>query len=85
MADMPLGPNYVDMYPTPTDMDPSDPLGQLAGTIDPPGLYIFTSAGYVAVGSPSETAPPSPASEAGQGTGVRPSGGGLARVPGKRS
>ena len=31
---MPLGPNYVDMDPTPTDMDPSDPLGQLAGTID---------------------------------------------------
>jgi hypothetical protein len=63
-----LGSPYIDTYATPADLDPSEPIGQVALTLDPLTLWVFTVTGYVAVGSASGTAPASPASEAGAGT-----------------
>jgi hypothetical protein len=57
----------VDVYDTSAELDPSEPIGQLALTLNPLTLWVFTSTGYVAVGSPSGSSAPSPASEAGQG------------------
>jgi hypothetical protein len=60
---------YYEVYDTLTEMDPSEPLGQLALVRDPLGLYVFTSTGgYVLVASPAVgSIPPVPASETGQG------------------
>jgi hypothetical protein len=56
-----------DVYDTATEMDPSEPIGQLALSLDPLVFWVFTTSGYVAVASATGTAPPSVASEAGQG------------------
>jgi hypothetical protein len=58
----------VDVYDTSGELDPSEPIGQLALTLDPLTIWVFTATGYVAVGSPSGTASPSVASESGPGT-----------------
>jgi hypothetical protein len=57
-----------DVYDTSAELDPSEPIGQLALTLDPLTIWVFTATGYIAVGSASGTAPPSPASETGAGT-----------------
>jgi hypothetical protein len=57
----------VDIYDTPAELDPAEPVGQLALVLDPLTLYVFTASGYQVLGA-GEAAPAStPASEAGQG------------------
>jgi hypothetical protein len=68
MSPMRIG--AVDMYDALAELDPSDPLGQVAVVLNPLGIYVYTSSGWQLVGAPSGSAPPpAPASESGQGVG----------------
>jgi hypothetical protein len=62
----PISISYTSIRDTPGDLDSHHP-GHIAVTLNPLTLWVFTSTGWQAVGTPSGDAPPSPASESGAG------------------
>jgi hypothetical protein len=55
----------IDIYATVSELDPSDPLAQVAVVLNPPSIYLYTSTGYQLIGASTPTTPATPASENG--------------------